>query len=68
MHDGTGDDLTERSTDADAVPMTPSVKLKRPEPRVRSAITNTETMPKMQPDTPSRISIATSAAGLAASV
>ena len=44
-----------------AVLMAPRVRLKRPEPRVRSAITRTETTPNIPAPTPSRIWIATSA-------
>ena len=44
-----------------AVLMAPRVRLKRPVPRVRSAITSTETTPKIPAPTPSRIWMATSA-------
>ena len=43
-----------------AVVMAPSVRLNRPVPRVRSAITSTDTTPKIPAPTPSRTWIATS--------
>jgi hypothetical protein len=51
-----GDELAERRADADADGgvMAPSWRLKRPVPRVRSAITRTETTPKIPAPTPSR--------------
>ena len=48
--------------------MAPRVRLKRPVPSVRSAITRTETTPNIPAATPSRIWIATSASALAVSV
>jgi len=54
MDDATGDDLAQRCADTNAVVMAPSVRLNRPVPRVRSAITSTDTTPKIPAPMPSR--------------
>jgi hypothetical protein len=68
VNNTTGDHLAQSSADTDRSGYPPNERLNLPVPRVRSAITSTDTTPKIPAPMPSIVWIATSNAVLDVSV